>query len=484
MNRQIVQLFGLSMILFATLIAFTSRWTVFEADALKDPNDRRGQANKRELIAEQQIPRGLIKTADGTVVARSLPRGRGEERVFTRTYPEAGLFAHAVGYSFIQRGSAGIEQSRNDALVGEENEFGTIFSELQSEEREGRDVISTLDTSAQKIAAQALGGQAGSVVAVEPQTGRVKVMVSLPEYDPNQIPDQFGPLASDEARPLFNRATQSSYPPGSTFKVVTAAAALDSGKFTPDSVVDGSSPRTISGAPLANSGGADFGPITLTEALTNSVNTVWAQVGEQIGPKTLLEYMNRFGFNRDPQLDYPAAQMLASGVRNAKGDLVDETGGFDIGRVAIGQGGEEGTILVSPLQMALVACAVGNGGELMRPRLTERIVGKDGRVDERLQPVEQSQVMKRETAEQLAGMMNNVVNEGTGTAAALEGIDVAGKTGTAEVDNATSNQAWFIGFAPVQNPRMAVAVTIERTQGQGGTEAAPIAKQVLQELLQ
>lgn len=293
MNRQIVQLFGLTMILFATLIAFTSRWTVFEADALKDPDDRRGQANKRELIAEQQIPRGLIKTADGTVVARSLPRGRGEERIFARTYPEAGLFAHAVGYSYIQRGSAGLEQSQNEALVGEENEFGTIFSELQSEEREGRDVISTLDTSAQKIAAQALGGQAGSVVAIEPQTGRVKVMVSLPEYDPNEIPDRFGPLASDEAQPLFNRATQSSYPPGSTFKVVTAAAALDSGKFTPDSVVDGSSPRTISGAPLANSGGAQFGPITLTEALTNSVNTVWAQVGEQIGPKTLLEYMNR-----------------------------------------------------------------------------------------------------------------------------------------------------------------------------------------------
>ena len=484
MNRQIVQLFGLTMILFATLIAFTSRWTVFEADALKDPNDRRGQANKRELIAEQQIPRGLIKTTDGTVVARSLPRGRGEERVFARTYPEAGLFAHAVGYSYIQRGSAGLEQSQNEALVGEENEFGTIFSELQSEEREGRDVISTLDTSAQKIAAQALGGQAGSVVAIEPQTGRVKVMVSLPEYDPNEIPDRFGPLASDEAQPLFNRATQSSYPPGSTFKVVTAAAALDSGKFTPDSVVDGSSPRTISGAPLANSGGAQFGPITLTEALTNSVNTVWAQVGEQIGPKTLLEYMNRFGFNRDPELDYPDGQMLASGVRNAKGDLVDDTGGFDIGRVAIGQGGEEGQIQVSPLQMALVASAVGNGGELMRPRLTERIVGQDGRVDERLQAVEQSQVMKRETAEQLAGMMNNVVDEGTGTAAALEGIDVAGKTGTAEVDNATSNQAWFIGFAPVTNPRMAVAVTIERTQGQGGTEAAPIAKQVLQELLQ
>ena len=478
MNRQIVQLFGLSMILFATLIAFTSRWTVFEADALKDPNDRRGQANKRELIAEQQIPRGLIKSADGTVLARSEPRGRDEDRVFRRTYPTGDLFSQAVGYSFVEQGKTGLEAFRNDELTGAENEFGTIFSELQSEGREGSDLITTLDAGAQRTAIEALGGQKGSVVAIEPQTGRVRVMATVPGFDPNGIVENQGQVD------VLNRATQSQYPPGSTFKVVTAAAALDSGKFTPDSVVDGSSPRTISGAPLANSGGANFGAITLTEALTNSVNTVWAQVGEQIGPKTLLDYMNRFGFNADPQLDYPDGQMVASGVRNAKGDLVDDTGGFDIGRVAIGQGGAEGAILVSPLQMALVASAVGNGGELMRPRLTERVVGKDGRVDERLQPVEQRQVMKRETAEQLAGMMNNVVNEGTGTAAALEGIDVAGKTGTAEVDNATSNQAWFIGFAPVTNPKMAVAVTIERTQGQGGTEAAPIAKQVLQELLQ
>ena len=478
MNRQIVQLFGLSMILFATLIAFTSRWTVFEADALKDPNDRRGQANKRELIAEQQIPRGLIKSADGTVLARSEPRGRDEDRVFRRTYPTGDLFSQAVGYSFVEQGKTGLEAFRNDELTGAENEFGTIFSELQSEGREGSDLITTLDAGAQRTAIEALGGQKGSVVAIEPQTGRVRVMATVPGFDPNGIVENQGQVD------VLNRATQSQYPPGSTFKVVTAAAALDSGKFTPDSVVDGSSPRTISGAPLANSGGANFGAITLTEALTNSVNTVWAQVGEQIGPKTLLDYMNRFGFNADPQLDYPDGQMVASGVRNAKGDLVDDTGGFDIGRVAIGQGGAEGAILVSPLQMALVASAVGNRGELMRPRLTERVVGKDGRVDERLQPVEQSQVMKRETAEQLAGMMNNVVNEGTGTAAALDGIDVAGKTGTAEVDNATSNQAWFIGFAPVTNPKMAVAVTIERTQGQGGTEAAPIAKQVLQELLQ
>jgi len=303
------------------------------------------------------------------------------------------------------------------------------------------------------------------------------VMVSVPEYDPKDVPTRFKELT------FLNRATQSRYPPGSTFKVVTAAAALDSGKFTPQSIVDGSSPRPVSGVPLANSGGQDFGPVSLTDALTNSVNTVWAQVGERLGRGTLVRYMERFGFNQDPPLDYPDSQMSASGVRDARGRLLDGDGGFDVGRVAIGQGGSEGAILVSPLQMAMVAAAVGNRGKLMRPTLTEKVVDKDGRVTERIEPEEQSTVMSEEAARMLADMMGNVVKEGTGTAAALSGITVGGKTGTAEVDNATANQAWFIGFAPVDRPRMAVAVTIERTQGQGGTDAAPLAKRVFEALL-
>ena len=176
--------------------------------------------------------------------------------------------------------------------------------------------------------------------------------------------------------------------------------------------------------------------------------------------------------------------MLASGVRDAKGRLLGGDAGFDVGRVAIGQGGAEGQILATPLQMAEVAAAIGNGGRLMKPRLTDRVVRKDGRVKERVEPDLQSQVMKPEIADELGAMMANVVEEGTGTAAALEGIDVAGKTGTAEVANRTSNQAWFICFAPVKNPKLAVAVTIENTQGQGGTEAAPIAKQILEAVLQ
>jgi peptidoglycan glycosyltransferase len=306
----------------------------------------------------------------------------------------------------------------------------------------------------------------------------------VPEYDANLIPSDFARLNRDEDNPLLNRTTQELYPPGSTFKVVTATAALDSGKVTPATVIDGASPKTISGVPLENFGGQSFGPISMTDALTNSVNTVFAQVGEDIGRDTLVEYMERFGFYEDPRLDYPDEQMTASGIRNADGRLVKGDSGFDVGRVAIGQGGAEGAILATPLQMALVASAVANRGRLMKPLLTDRVVRKDGRVKERIEPDLQAEVMKPETAEALAGMMSRVVEEGSGTAAALSGIRVAGKTGTAEVGpNAEFTQPWFIAFAPAEDPRVAIAVTVERTEGQGGTVAAPIAKNVLEVLL-
>ena len=481
MNRQIVQLFALFAVLFGLLVAFTSRWTVFEAESLAD-----NQNNRRPLIEEQQIPRGLILARDGeTVLARSVPEGRGNDRIFKRTYPTGGLFAHPLGYSFITNGRRSLELSRNDDLAGEEDEFESLFAGLEGREREGLDVVTNLDVAGTQAAVAGLAGRKGAVVALEPQTGKVRVMVSIPEYDPNLIPSDIGRLERDRVnQPLLNRSTQELYPPGSTFKVVTAAAAMDSGKVNPNTVIDGSSPKEISGVPLSNSGGQSFGPIAFTDALTNSVNTVFAQVGEQIGRATMVEYMKRFGFYQDPELDYPDFQMIPSGIINGEGDFV--TDGFDVGRVAIGQGGLEGEIRASPMQMALVAAAIGNRGRLMKPRLTDSVVRKDGRVKERVQPDLQSQVVKPEVADQLAQMMTRVVEEGTGTAAALSGVEVAGKTGTAEVGaNREFTQPWFIAFAPTEDPQIAIAVTVERQPAgsQGGTVAAPIASSVLQALL-
>jgi peptidoglycan glycosyltransferase len=228
--------------------------------------------------------------------------------------------------------------------------------------------------------------------------------------------------------------------------------------------------------PLSNFGGENFGAISLTDALTHSVNTVFGEIGEKLGRSTMLKYMARFGFEKKPPLDYPRDEMVASGVFPTKGC----GSGVDYGRVAIGQ---ECHLTVTPLQMAEVAATIANGGVRMKPRFAERIVAKDGRVKQSFHPQAATTVMSRQSAAQVGQMMQHVVEEGTGTAARLQGISVAGKTGTAEIPGTSENQVWFIGYAPADKPRLAVAVTIERTQGEGGTVAAPIAKQVLQALL-
>ena len=479
MNRQILQLYTLVALLFGVLVFATSWWTVIAADGLND-----NTANRRPLLEDLRVPRGDILARDGSLLARSDPSGQGAQRIYTRSYPESNLFAHPIGYSFEDQRS-GLEKSRNDELTGEENEFVSLFQELVGHNREGDDVHTTLDPQAQRVALEGLGSQTGAVVALEPSTGRVRVMVSTPTFDPNQYEEDSRELNRAPGAPILNRATQSRYPPGSTMKVVTAVAALDSGEYEPDSIVSGESPKVIGGAPLSNccaEGTGDYGPLTLTEALTNSVNTVWGEVGEELGAGTMLEYMERFGFGSDPPLDYPSEQMIESGVVKKDGDLASDDDGFDVGRVAIGQGGEEGQTQATPLQMAMVAAAIGNDGVLMRPRLTDRVVDKDGRVRDRVEPAEEERVMSDETANQVQAMMESVVQSGTGTTAQIPGVAVAGKTGTAERGDGTNN-AWFIAFAPADDPQIAIATVVEETSGQGGQIAAPIAKRVLEVLL-
>jgi penicillin-binding protein A len=479
----IYRLYVLVVALFALLVFATSWWTVFGAEGLRD-----NPANQRELLEQARIERGLIRAADGTVLARSVQRADG---TYTRRYPQGDLFSHAVGYSFIRFGRTGLESSRNDVLTGEDDEITSFVDQLTGRREVGDDVTTTLDARAQRAAIEALGGNKGAVVAMDPRTGAVRVMASFPQYDPNDIPRNRARLDRQEGAPLLNRATQAAYDPGSAMKVVTAVAALDSGQYSPDSVLDGSSPKTISGTTLQNFGGQSFGSVDLTTALTNSVNTVWAQVGVDLGRERMARYMERFGFYVRPPLDYPPFQRDPSGeFRN--GRLLSPTSErIDVGRMAIGQdnapceGQRGGTcgLKVTPLQMAMVAAAVANAGTLVKPHFTDRIVDPDGRVSDDIGTSPVRRVMRRNTARQVAEMMSNVVREGSGTAAALSGIQVAGKTGTAERPDG-SNQVWFIGFAPVDDPRIAVAVTVERSDGTGGTVAGPIAKQVLEVLLQ
>jgi peptidoglycan glycosyltransferase len=473
MNAPIARLFVVVVVLFGVLVGFTSRWTVFDADALRD-----NPKNRRELLEEQQIRRGLIRAGDDTVLARSLKQA---DDSYVRTYPPGRLFSQAVGYSFVRQGRAGLERYYDDDLSGRNSELGSLIDRLSGSEQEGDNLLTSLDPGAQRVALEQLGGRKGAVVALDPKTGAIKVMASVPGYDPNTVKSQsqFNALNRDPDSPLFNRTTQSGYPPGSTFKVVTAIAAIDSGRYKPDSRISGRNGKTISGVPLNNDAGESFGDITLTEALTHSVNTVFGEVGEKVGKATMKKYMDRLGFGAPVEVDLPRDERAASGERQ-RGRIIPATNGaVDVGRMAIGQD----KLTVTPLQMAMVASAVANGGRLMKPHIADRVVDRDGRTVDRIEPEELSQVMTPDTAAQVGAMMSQVVKEGTGTAAALEGIDVAGKTGTAEVDHGCPNQLWFIAFAPAQDPRVAIAVTVECGTGFGGTVAAPIAKAVMQELL-
>jgi penicillin-binding protein A len=485
LNPSIVRLYVLVLALFAAVVGFTSYWTIFDADELRERSD-----NRRSLIEAQKVPRGTITTVDGTEVAVSVPQGSGDQRIFTREYPQGELFGHPVGYSFVEFGNSEIERSENDVLIGRDNEFVSIIEQLEGQVDEGSDLTLTLDAEAQQIALDGVEGAisvpetGGALVAIEPDTGAVRAMVSAPPYDPNLVPDQFKELNSPGGgKPLINRPTQSVYPPGSTMKIVTATAALDSGEFDPDTTLSADSGVDISGVPLANAGGEDFGTIDMTTALTNSVNTYWAQVGEQLGAETMVTYMERFGFFRDPPLDFPADQMAPSGVYNADRDLVRE--GFDVGRVAIGQGGSEGQLLATGTQMAMVAAAVANEGALMEPTFVQQVTDPDGRTTDELDGSEFSRVMSAATAAEVAEMMTNVAEEGTASGLSVAGGTLAGKTGTAEIDPDTGlNQAWFIGFAPADDPQIAVAATIERCQGCfGGDTAGPIATDVMGSLL-
>jgi peptidoglycan glycosyltransferase len=478
-NDPIRRVFGVFMVMLLLLVGSTSWWTIVRAN---DLNHKHADQNTRAQLRGLKVKRGVIRADDGTILARSV---RTPEGIFSRRYPTGPLFGHTVGYSYTTSGQSGLEQYYDDDLSGKRGDVETLLDQLRGRSTEGDRLQTTLDPRAQRIAIQQLAGRKGSVVALDPRTGAIKAMVSEPGFDPNDARDAqaFRRLQSDEAgSPLFNRATQAGYPPGSTFKVVTTIAAIDSGKFTPQSQLDGKSPRTVSGTPLKNDAGESFGVIDLTTALTKSVNTVYAQVAERIGAATMKDYMERLGFDKKPPLDYPRNQIAASGLYTSKGKRLAVTSGqVDIGRVGIGQE----RLRVTPLQMAMVAAAVANGGKLMKPHFGDKVVDADGRTVRTIQPEVYSQAMSSSTAAQVRDMMGKVVEEGTGTAAALQGISVAGKTGTAEIDIAQNiTQPWFIAFAPKDNPRIAVAATVERTQGGfGGVVAAPVAKAVMESLL-
>jgi peptidoglycan glycosyltransferase len=497
-NRRISQVALVALVLLASLIVASTYWQTWAAAGLAARQD-----NEIQRVAQFTIDRGLILASNGkTVLAKNVRRKVNGQTLYFRTYPTKGLASQVVGYSTQSRARSGIEQSQNSYLTGSNADLSTIFDtvgdRLKGTTVKGNSLKLTIRPGAQWLAQHLLEGKCGAAVVMNPKTGAVYVMASSPGFDPNLIEKENGyaqvqatksPCPPEPASPLLNRATQGLFPPGSTFKTITAAAALDDGVYKPDSTFYDPGYCTEYGKQVQNaldqSGPEAFGTVNMVEAFQHSINAVFCNIGKSLGSKRILEEAKKFGFYSVPPLETPSDARSASGLYSG-GKLFDPTTdkGFsrvDPGRLAFGQE----KMLATPLQMAMVASAIANKGVIMRPTLIKQVISPGGSVIKKLKPHVYKVATKPATAGALKNMMVEVVQAGTGTAAQIPGVVVAGKTGTAETCACnTVYDAWFIFFAPADNPTVAGAVLVElQKDGFGGAVAAPIAKQLMQALL-
>jgi peptidoglycan glycosyltransferase len=465
------------MVMFLGLFAMLNWVQIFDAESIAS-----NPANSRALLAQYSIKRGDILTVDFEPIAVS--KATDDKLKYLRTYPGGELYGHITGYYSLVSGTRGIEAAYNDQLLGESGVISMqdIEDTFLGEGERGDDVRLTIDSRLQETARDALGGQDGSVVALDPSTGDIRAMYSNPSYDP-------GPLAShqpDEIRryyrtlnpssstsPLLNKATRTNFPPGSTFKAVTTAAALESGRYEPDSTFP--DPDSI-GLPQTDNRLTNFtntsctgtGSIDLFTALEISCDTTFATIGLEI-PDELHAQAEAFGWNSPIPFDLTTEASRFP-------EIPDDSKPF---RAFAGIG--QGDVSATTLQMALVAAGVANDGQVPRPRLVREVIDASGDVVERFSPETLGQALSPESAREVARMMTAVVESGTGTAAQIAGLEVAGKTGTAQTVEGAAPHAWFIAFAPVQDPRLAVAVLVENggqlgSEATGGQVAAPIAR--------
>jgi peptidoglycan glycosyltransferase len=488
-NRQIARLALVGVGLVTALIVATTYWQTWATAGLADRQD-----NEIQRVAQFSIKRGLIRAADGTILASNRIKKVGGQKLYLRRYPQGGLFAHVVGYSTQSRARSGLESSLNDYLTGSNANLDTVLSTTLDRIRgatiKGNNLWLTLRPGAQRLAMQQLQGKCGSVVALDPRTGKVLVMASRPTYDPNLVESDFARInniraSCRPAAPLLNRATDGLFIPGSTFKVVTASAALDTGEFTPESRFVDPGYCIEYGKKVRNAGNPEapetFGSVDLITGLEHSINSVFCNIGKALGAGRILGYAKRYGFYDDPPLETPANERSPSGLYHGSKLFrpSDPATQVDPGRLAFGQE----ALLATPLQMAMVAAGVANHGVVMRPYVVGRITAPGGGVVVRPHPHKLKRAISTRTSQELTSMMVGAVQSGTGTAAQIPGIQVAGKTGTAETGVSGRYTSWFISFAPADHPRIAVAVVLEDQTGFGGQVSAPIAKTIMQAIL-
>lgn len=457
-ERRLATAGNLSFAVFLAFLAMLAYWQAWRTDLADD------ERNPRMLEAFNDPGRGRILDREGNVLAESLADG-------SRYYHDASS-AHAVGYLDPRYGSQGVEFVFTGELTGNRAAGwrGALDAEFTRGGLVGDDIRLTLDPEVQAAAAAALGARRGAVIALDPRNGDVLAMVSVPTYDPGALGTNGDALMADPASPLLNRATQGLYPPGSTFKTVTAAAALGGIIVTPETLVTCPGEIVIDGFPIScRNVPQGVGTYPFRDAFAYSVNAIFADIGVKTGWDRLLRTARAFGFESEPEftLESAASQVYAPGSELSRVLLAS---------TAFGQG----ELLATPLQMAMVAATIANGGELARPRLTLGSYNGGEQVRE-LETVQTSRVIEATLARTMRDLMVSVVANGQANGVAIPGVSVAGKTGTAEAGDGTSH-AWFIAFAPAEDPVIALAVVVENG-GQGGVVASPIAGSVIRAAL-
>jgi peptidoglycan glycosyltransferase len=473
LTRRLVRVAGL---LVALMVALTVNLTYVQAIAADSLASN--PANTRGLAAELRQERGSIISADGVVLAESVASGE----VFARTYPQGTLAAHVVGYYSSRYGRAGVESAANEALAGR-RDFATFADMIESAAGvpvPGNDVRLTIDSRIQRAAEAALANRRGAVVVLDPRTGAVLAMASNPAYDPGSVDAEWATLSSDIGQAaLVNRSAMSLYPPGSTFKVVTLSAALESGVATEDTLYAGPASIEIGGAPVTNYGGSSYGEIDLRKATASSVNTVFGQLARDLGAEKLVTGSEAFGINASVPFDLPAATSLMPDPTEM---TVWETAWAGVGQ-PVGEHESPAGPQVTPLQMALITAGIGNGGVVMRPFVINAVSDRTGQILSSTTPRPWKSALEPATATRVTDIMVGVVASGSGARAKIPGVDVAGKTGTAEAGKSVETHAWFIALAPAEQPRVAIAIVLENA-GVGGSVAAPAARGVLETALQ
>ncbi len=460
-NREIVHIIIFMSILFLGIILYLTYIQIFKAESIA-----RNPYNKRQWAIEDKTIRGSVYDRNGVVLVETKV---SEDGTMERLYNYDGLYSHVIGYSSKQYGKTGVELYYNSDLLSltGDNTVAKIKETVTGQPIRGHDLILTLDHNLQKKAEQLLRGKTGSIVAMNPKTGAIYAMVSKPDYNPSNLAEEWDSLVENEESPLLNRSLSGLYPPGSTYKLVITAAVLENPEIDADYNCTGS--ITIDGYTLTDINKRGHGFLDLRRSVIVSCNTNFARMGVELGGENVTQISKRFLMDKGLGGDMPIMENRYSYSENMKP--------VDLATVAIGQG----KLLVTPIHMAAVISTFANKGVMPVPYIVEKVKNADGMVVT-LAESEGNQIISDTIADEITDMMVAAVKEGTGKNARIHGINVAGKTGTAQ-NETRMDHSWFIGFAPAEDPQIAVAVVLESEGRTGGEAAAPIAREIINEAL-